>query len=180
MPETLKRYVISIRNGDGSRRYYFRRRGVPLVRLPDINDPKFFDAYQAAVSAMHHSQPTADRFQEGYRRQHAEQLHSKIKSRCVSQYKGVECTLSVDGIVGMMRRQNDRCAVSGLKFRYRKPADMAGRDPFAPSVDRIISRGHYAEDNVRVVLLAVNIGLNEWGDETFIKICRAVSRNAKR
>jgi len=69
------------------------------------------------------------------------------------------------------------CAVSGLPFDF---TIHSGRRPFAPSLDRIDSSGGYTKGNVRLVCFAVNVALNCWGDEAFLRMCRAVAINQVR
>ena len=47
--------------------------------------------------------------------------------------------------------------------------------PIAPSIDRRLSAGGYAPDNVRLVCVAVNFGLGQWGDEVFLSLARAAA-----
>jgi len=51
-----------------------------------------------------------------------------------------------------------------------------GRQAFRPSIDRIRPERGYVRGNVRLVATIVNIGINKWGYDTFLKVCRAVAR----
>lgn len=62
------------------------------------------------------------------------------------------------------------CAVSGIPFTI--PTAKA-RGPIGPSLDRIESEGDYSIDNVRLVCVAVNVALNVWGLDIFMKIATA-------
>lgn len=66
----------------------------------------------------------------------------------------------------LLKRQDHRCAVSGIEFTDDKPAGSTRR-PYAPSIDRIDSSIGYTEQNTRVVCTAVNYAMNEWGDGVF-------------
>ncbi len=50
---------------------------------------------------------------------------------------------------------------------------MLVKHPFAPSLDRISSRGGYTADNVRLVCIAVNFGMGQWGEELYLTFARA-------
>jgi len=63
---------------------------------------------------------------------------------------------------------NGKCAISGLPFAAE------GRGPFTMSIDRIDSKQGYCPGNVRCVLLAINLGMSHWGEESFRQIARAV------
>jgi hypothetical protein len=70
-------------------------------------------------------------------------------------------------------RQNGRCAVSRVEFNLQRFDDALVKHPFAPSIDRILSSRGYTEDNVRLVCVAVNFGMGEWGQEVYMTLARA-------
>jgi hypothetical protein len=69
--------------------------------------------------------------------------------------------------------QRGCCAVSGVKFNLKRFDDALVKHPFAPSIDRILSSGGYTEDNVRLVCVAVNFGMGQWGPEVYMTLARA-------
>jgi hypothetical protein len=76
--------------------------------------------------------------------------------------------------------QEGRCAVSGIELNLESYDKALVKHPFAPSIDRILSDGHYTPDNVRLVCVAVNFGMGQWDQELYMKIARAaVAREAK-
>jgi len=80
--------------------------------------------------------------------------------------------LTLDYLVELWVRQGGACAVSGLRFQHSRSKWI--RNPYAPSLDRIEPKAGYVEGNVRFVLDAVNVALNEWGLDTILPIFRAV------
>ena len=58
----------------------------------------------------------------------------------------------------LFQRQKGLCAISGLPFSLTEFAGVLVKHPFAPSLDRISSRGGYTVNNVRLVCIAVNFG----------------------
>lgn len=94
--------------------------------------------------------------------------------------RGLGFWITLDEIIKLAERQKWRCAVSGLPFSLASIAG-ASRRPFAPSVDRICSAQGYYPKNVRIVCLAVNLAMNEWGEDTLGIIADAISeRRAAR
>lgn len=163
-------HITTRRNRDGTLRHYFRRRGMPPARLPDPASPLFRNVYEEKLDESNGANlALSERAQAGYRQYWAELMWRGARYR-----PNRQCTLSVTDIEAMMRDQGDLCAVSGIRFNYRRHNEQ--QDPLSPSLDRIDSYGEYTADNCRVVLLAVNVGLNRWGDKVFHRICKAVAR----
>jgi hypothetical protein len=92
----------------------------------------------------------------------------------------MQFTLPLEFAATLYERQHGRCAVSGVKFDLERFPDALVKHPFAPSIDRILSSGHYTRENVRLVCVAVNFGMGEWGLEVYMTLARAaVAREAK-
>lgn len=66
-------------------------------------------------------------------------------------------------------RQGGRCALTNVEFVTHRAEGLA-RNPFAPSIDRISSRGGYLKRNCRLVCCAANLALGEWGEDVFARI----------
>ena len=81
--------------------------------------------------------------------------------------------LPVDQGERLFSEQMGLCAVSGLPFSLEQFAGVLVKHPFAPSLDRISSRGGYTVDNVRLVCIAVNFGMGQWGEELYLTFARA-------
>lgn len=86
--------------------------------------------------------------------------------------RAMEYGLSKQIIVQMMEDQGYLCAVSGLPFSLEWGA---GKNPFAPSLDRKDNSKGYTRENARLVLSAVNFGMNVWGLDIYAAICAAVA-----
>jgi hypothetical protein len=85
--------------------------------------------------------------------------------------KGIEFKLDEpDFVAKLYEEQGGRCAVSGIRFNLEPFPKALVKIPFAPSIDRKISNVGYTKDNVRLVCVAVNFALNQWGDEVFLTI----------
>jgi hypothetical protein len=87
--------------------------------------------------------------------------------------------LSPAEIYQLMLATDFRCAISGIAFsRGEKMGPRGLTDPWAPSIDRIDNRQGYLSDNIRVVCIAANIGMNVWGYDTLLRLARGVIRKA--
>lgn len=73
----------------------------------------------------------------------------------------------------LFERQTGLCAISGLPFSLTQFPGVLVKHPFAPSLDRVSSSGGYTEDNVRLVCIAVNFGMGQWGEELYLTFARA-------
>ena len=72
-------------------------------------------------------------------------------------------------------RSRGRCEVTGIEFRFGD-AERA----YGPSLDRMSAGGPYSFENCRLVLLAVNVAMSNWGEDVFRDICAAFVTNALR
>lgn len=115
---------------------------------------------------------------EDIKRHVASRLSRSVNSRAIHQYR-VPCEIDTAWVLRAIERQGGRCAVSGLPFSYERGLPTKdGRNPMAPSVDRIDNAKGYEKNNCRLVILAVNVALNLWGDDMFLRICRATLEKA--
>lgn len=93
--------------------------------------------------------------------------------------RGIEFTLTMGWLLARLERAGDRCEVSGVPFDYSPEKTMWHKRPDCPSLDRIDRSKGYVDGNVRVVCTAVNIAINEWGEERFYKMCEDVVRRRR-
>ena len=99
-----------------------------------------------------------------------------------SKKHGLPFTLSGGDIVAVIHRAGGRCEITGIPFsKYSKynVRRSSRRRPFAPSLDRIVPERGYTRDNCRLVLLAVNIAMSDWGLPVLMEIASALVRNGK-
>lgn len=156
--------------------WYVRRKGLPLAPMPDLphDAPEFLAAYASAWNVpAPPAMPRKPKTPPDYRKVFV-RLLSKSKTRALE--CGLAFDLTIDGLNTLVELQRDRCALSGFKFLLNEERGK-GRRAFLPSIDRIDCAKGYTFGNVRLVLVAVNIGLADFGDETYLRICRAVAAN---
>lgn len=93
---------------------------------------------------------------------------AKSRERAIKRDKdrGRTATLSPADLKAMIDRCDGRCELTGILFSLQTYGDTLRR-PFAPSIDRIDNTQPYSGQNCRLILLALNIAINEWGETVF-------------
>lgn len=86
--------------------------------------------------------------------------------------KGLKYGLSAGWILKRLERIGYCCELSGIAFSARRPRESHKR-PWMPSLDRIDCTKGYTQDNVRIVCVAVNTLLQDWGDSVFHDLMKA-------
>jgi hypothetical protein len=69
----------------------------------------------------------------------------------------------------LVEKSGGCCELSGIPFSPKKVGNSFRR-PFAPSLDRIDCSKGYCITNCRLVCIAVNVALNEWGAEVLYTV----------
>jgi len=154
-----------------------------------IDHPDFEPARQAVIEryrvgeglriARERIQRESDKFKDAGGRTHsvtavATKLAQNARQRATR--RKLPCDLTIPAILDLLYEQKMVCAVSGLPFDLAHNLERAhSRNLLAPSIDRIDAKRGYVRGNVRIVLAAVNYGINEWGFDAYVRICRAVA-----
>lgn len=81
---------------------------------------------------------------------------------------------TVDEALPRYLHRQGKCALTGIPFNLESPEGATLR-PWAPSLDRIDSSKGYTAKNCRLVCVAVNFALNQWGEAVFRKIATAIA-----
>lgn len=99
-------------------------------------------------------------------------LLSSAKGRALK--KGLDYELSYDWLFEQYKKQEGKCLLTGIPLEFCVNADKSRRyQPFSPSLDRIDPSKGYTKENVRLVCTAINVAMNEWGEELYAKVCQA-------
>lgn len=95
---------------------------------------------------------------------------------------GWACTIDAAWIERRLAELGDRCEVSGIEFDYSSGREERRyhKHPMRPSMDRIDNKLGYTPGNIRVVLLSVNVGINEWGLDHFLRVCCAIAETKRK
>lgn len=104
-------------------------------------------------------------------RRHLRRVSAWMRARS----RGVEC-MTFDDVLALWDRSAGACEVSGIRFSLERDGGRKRR--WAPSIDRIDNTRGYTRDNCRLVCVAVNLALNEFGEEALTLIARGVVRRA--
>ena len=60
-----------------------------------------------------------------------------------------------------------KCELTGIKFISNDDFRIS---PFNPSIDRIDSKKGYTKNNCRLICVALNLAIKEWGEDVFREI----------
>jgi hypothetical protein len=81
--------------------------------------------------------------------------------------------MTAEEFIAMAERAGGKCEVTGIPFSTQKAPGQV-KHMWAPSVDRIDCRGGYEASNCRLVCVAVNLALNEFGIDVLSRIALAL------
>lgn len=164
-------YVSKETTRHGQTVFYFRRfKEGKRIRLPDITSDKFAAAYAKALASCDNivrlpKKLTMDeRVAQMVEKAFIKNL-SGAKSR--SKAKGREFSIDLTWALETARAQGFKCAVTKIPFYSEDGSTSIRRHPFAPSFDRIDPSNGYTKDNVRIVILALNVMFADWGPLVF-------------
>lgn len=79
-------------------------------------------------------------------------------------------------LVEMLSESQGVCAVSGIKLRLDEVKQKNVRRPWAPSIDRIDSFAGYSRENCRIVCVAANIAMGQWGEEILLALAKGIAK----
>ena len=92
---------------------------------------------------------------------------TEAKKRAVK--KGLEFALASADADRFKKRCRNRCELTSVPFSTAKIPGHH-KAPYMPSLDRIDSDDGYTFENCRVLCVAANLALNEWGEHVFRRI----------
>lgn len=104
-----------------------------------------------------------------------ERLWARMKLHGIKQ-KGKRCSISVEYILSVWRKQKGKCALSGLELKR----SAGSHGPLNASIDKICPRRGYVKGNVRFLASCVNSFKDRMSDEQMIEIAKAILDNRAR
>ena len=87
---------------------------------------------------------------------------------------GRGASMTPSQVAEILLRCNGYCEVTGIALSFDRPDPSKRAAPFQPSIDRIDSSKGYDAANCRVVALAVNLAMREWGEAVIARIGKAI------
>lgn len=94
--------------------------------------------------------------------------------------KSLPFDLTVSAVLKRISDAGGACEVSGVPFAPSyDPGGKYAHNPFGISLDRIEAAKGYTLDNIRVVITAVNLAINQWGIDAFYAIAEEVAYRRK-
>lgn len=95
-------------------------------------------------------------------------------ARLRAEAAGLEFTITEAWVAE--RLESGVCPLTGLSFVMDRGK---GRQPYAPSLDRIDPKIGYTPDNARLIISAANLAKNIWSDETLYEWAEALLAHRK-
>lgn len=96
------------------------------------------------------------------------------RARSSSRSRNLLLEFDLEQLRSLWEAQKGCCDVSGLVFNDERHEGAFVKTPFAASLDRIDSSKGYIAGNVRLVCMAANFALNEWGDDVLRRLAHGV------
>lgn len=97
--------------------------------------------------------------------------HANMRHKTKKRHWGI--CITFNEFVDIVKRSNGLCAITGLPMSV-VPGTQKRHEPFGLSIDRIESELGYVAGNIRLVCLAVNIAMRNWGEGSLRTIARAI------
>ena len=108
--------------------------------------------------------------------------HRGIRISWFNQFKssaetrGLEWTITLDDVADLYEKQKGQCALTGWDIQFPE----VGHPVKAPaSIDRIDSTKGYSVSNIQLVERKVNMMKQQYTQEQFISVCKAVANKVK-
>lgn len=88
--------------------------------------------------------------------------------------KGLEIDIDLDFLLELYEKQDGKCSLTKIPFTFERNTNGEKKFlPYNPSIDRIDSKKGYTKENVRLLLVIMNLSLNNFGEECFYEVCKS-------
>ena len=144
----------------------------PRIHLPDFDSPKFWPAYR---EALYHGRRTTPSPAAQKKIQDWGRISDALaRGLAAARRRRGATDITLDWLRERVRSNDCRCEITGIRFFSK--ASRSTKNPYAPSIDRVDCTKGYTQDNVRVVLFAVNVMLMDWGTDVLDHIVSSYQR----
>lgn len=136
--------------------------------------------YCAPVKKIYCSKKCADSIKSTYGKNFKKTLKSLLhRSKTCKRVRNKELRfdLDYDFLLALFRKQSGRCSKTGVKFVLPQ---VARRNPWSPSIDRIDSSKGYTKDNIQLVCWIYNISKYVWDDKCVTKFAKTLINKGVR
>lgn len=96
-------------------------------------------------------------------------------SRSSAIKRGLDFSLHQKDIIEIANKADGKCVLTGIRWDFLTTSKS--RRPWMPSLDRIDSNNGYVTNNIRMVCLAVNTALSDFGDAALRRIASGFIQN---
>lgn len=96
-----------------------------------------------------------------------------LSAKVGAKARDIEFKITRGDIANAIQRAAGRCEVSGILFDFTKGKN--NKRAWYPSLDRIDASGCYEPGNIRIVCVAVNIALSDFGDDVLMRIAFGIT-----
>ena len=172
------KYIATERTRHGTLVRYLRRPRRRKIRLYEEPGTEAFRAEYITAwndrTPVKRAPPKANRkaIIQGHISRDVERAIKSAKSRAKA--KGLVFSLSGPHLQRKLSAQRYKCAVTGVKFEPRQTGGYPNnRNPWSVSIDRIDPAAGYVDGNVRLITLALNTALSNWGEDVFARLATA-------
>lgn len=113
-----------------------------------------------------------------YSRESLLRISRKLADNCKrnARCRGTTSSVTYQDISEMILETGMRCAVTGTPLVMPEKGDSM--NPWQPSIDRIDCTETYVPENCRVVCLAANFAMSNWGDEVLKTMAKNIFQNS--
>jgi len=87
--------------------------------------------------------------------------------------RGIDWSVSIDDVADVMEGQGSVCALTGWSIVF---PEWGHSDKAPASIDRIDNSLGYTKNNIQLVVRKVNMMKQQYSQEEFIEVCKAVAK----
>ena len=92
--------------------------------------------------------------------------------------EGIRFELTREHVEQLFEESGGACQLTGIPFDF-EAVPWARWRPWAPSIDRMIPSEGYIAENCRLVCVATNLALNQWGLSVFDRLARGYVQHSR-